>query len=158
MPANAPNTLAVAQAIVSYMQNLTINGRPAYSAVSLGELKDVTNLVANGGACLEVYGNSDDSQHTAFGGAIWDEQSWDLLSLVSLDDAQAAEQLIYQVRDALVVPIQSHYTLNQTGNVFFSRIKPGSGRFFHVDRNEQWLRAHLIEVVTTSQWQATLAQ
>ena len=103
---NAPNTLAAANALVAFAQALTINSSPVYASVSLGEIKDVIDLVANGGACLEVYGNADDSQHTTFGGGIWDEQSWDLLSLVSLDDAQSAEELIYACRDALVVPIQ----------------------------------------------------
>jgi len=155
--ANAPNTLAVAQALVAFAEALTNGSSPVYAKVALGEIKDVIDLVANGGACLEIYANADDSQHTAFGGGIWDEQSFDLLSLVSLDDAQAAEELIYACRDALIVPIQQHYELGNAGNVFFSRIRPGSGKFFYIDRNGQWLRAHLIEVFVTSQWQATIA-
>jgi hypothetical protein len=155
---STPNTLATAQALVAYMQALTINNNPVYTLVSLGEIKDVVDNIANGGACLEIYATSDDSQHKAFGGVIWDEQSWDLLSIVSLTNAQAAEELIYACRDALVVPVMSHFTLNQTGNIFFSRLKPNSGKFFYVERNGQWLRAHVIEVVTTSQWQATLSQ
>lgn len=153
---SSPNTLAVAQALVSFAEALTIGGSPAYTKVSLGEIKDVIDPTANGGACLEIYGNSDDSQHTAFGGGIWDEQSFDLLSLCSLDNAQSAEELIYACRDALVVPIQQHYALGNAGNVFFSRIKQGSGKFTYVDRNGQWLRAHLIEVYVLSQWQATI--
>lgn len=153
---NAPNTLAVAQAIVTFASALTINAQPVYTKVQLGEIKDVIDLVANGGACLEIYGNADDSQHTAFGGGIWDEQSFDLLSLCSLDDAQAAEELIYACRDALIVPIQQHYALGNAGNAFFSRLRPG-GKFLYVDRNGQWLRGHLIEVFVQSQWNTTVS-
>ena len=155
--ATTPNTLAVAQALVAFASALTISSVPVYTKVQLGEIKDVIDLVANGGACLEIYGNADDSQHTAFSGGIWDEQSFDLLSLVSLDNAQSAEELIYACRDALVVPIQQRYQLGPAGNVFFSRLKAGGGRFFYVDRNGQWLRAHLIEVFVSSQWQTTVS-
>jgi len=157
--ASSPNTLAVAQAIKSYMQALTYSGGASvYTLVQLSQIKDVTDQVAAAGsACLEIYANEDDAQHFAFGGVIKDEQSWYLLSMVNMDDSQAAEQLIYQVRDALVVPLNQHIRLGGAGNIFFERIKPGSGKFFDLDRNGQFLRAHVIEVLTSSQWQVTLA-
>jgi len=101
---------------------------------------------------LEVYANKDDSQRHAFGGKIWDEQTWFLLSLVGLDNAQAAETLIYAVRDALVQPFQTHATLGNAGSVFHAQLKPGTGRFLKVLRNGQWLRAHLVEVMSRSEW------
>lgn len=148
------NTLTVGQAIVGYMQALTYSGSGSqvYKVVTLGEQKDVTDNVANGAASLEVYANLDDSQHFAFNGKIRDTQSWFLLSLVNMDDAQAAEALIYQVRDALVVPFQEHATLGNAGTVFNSQLKPNSGKFLKVFRNGQWLRAHLIEIQTKSEW------
>jgi hypothetical protein len=152
--ATTPNTLSVAQAIAAYGQALTYpGGGTVYSGVSIGEMKDITEkIVVSGSACLEVYANSDDSQHLAFGGKVRDDQSWYLLSLVNMDDAAAAEALIYQVRDALIQPFQAHATLGNAGNVFHSQIKSGSGRFLRVFRNGQWLRAHLIEVQTISEW------
>jgi len=156
--ASSPNTLAVAQAIQTYMTALTIGGNPAYSLVALGEIKDVTDRVANGSVCLEIYGGDDDSQHYAFGGEITDDQSWYLLSMTSLDNSQAAEQLLYAVRDALVKPIQEHITLGSAGNIYFSQIKPKSGKFFDLDRNGIWVRAHVLEVFTSSLWQVTLTQ
>lgn len=149
-----PSTLSVALALVSYAQALTYpSGGPVYSFVALGEIKDVTPYVAaSGTACLEVYGNQDDSQHKAFGGKLTDEQSWFLLSLVGLDDAQAAEKLIYQVRDALVQPLQTHATLGNAGNVYHSQVKAGSGKFVRISRDGVWFRAHLIEVFTKSEW------
>lgn len=157
MIATGPNTLAVAQAVVAYGQALIYPGGGAvYTAVSIGEMKDVTDqIVTSGNACLEVYANTDDSQHHAFGGKIRDDQSWYLLSLVNMDDAAAAEMLIYQVRDALIQPFQTHATLGNAGNVFHSQIKSGSGRFLRIFRNGQWLRAHLIEIQTISEWVVT---
>lgn len=155
----APNTLAVAQAIAGYMSTLTYsNSTPVYSAVQIGEFKDVIDKVANGAACLEIYGGSDDSQPLAFGGTRQDTQSFYLLSMVSLDDAQAAEELIYAVRDALVVPLSTHIRLGDTtGVIFLSGFKPNSGKFLDVPRNGQYLRAHIIELLVSSQWQVTLA-
>lgn len=150
---NSPDTLSVAQAIVSFAQTLTYpNSSSVYTFVSLGEIKDVTNYVANGGATLEVYGNLDNSQHKGFGGKVYDEQSWFLLSLVSLDNSQVAEQQIYAIRDALVYPFQEHATLGDVGSVYHSQIKSGSGRFMRVPRNGVYYRAHLIEILTRQEW------
>lgn|SRR5579859_107814 len=153
MPVNAPNTPAVANAIVSYGQALTYSGGGSvYKLVQLGEIKDVIDQVAGGNACLEVYANQDDSQHFAFGGKLRDEQTWFLLSLVSLDNAASAETLIYQVRDALVAPFQIHATLGGAGTVYHSQIKPNSSHFLKVFRNGQWLRGHLLEITTRQEW------
>lgn len=151
---NAPSTLAVGQAIVTFAQALTYPGTSTvvYTVVTLGEQKDVTNNVAGGNVSLEVYANSDDSQHKGFGGKIKDTQSWFLLSLVSLDNAQTAEQTICNVRDALMVPFQTHATLSNAGSVYHSQIRSNAGRFFRVFRNQQWLRAHVCEVYTYSEW------
>lgn len=150
----APNTPAVAQAIVAFGQALTYStsGLLVYTAVSSGETKDLTNAVAGSNACLEVYANLDDSQRHGFGGKIWDEQTWFLLSLVNLDNAEAAELLIYQVRDALVQPFQTHATLENAGSVFHAQIKSGSGRFLKALRNGQWLRGHLMEILVRQEW------
>jgi hypothetical protein len=152
---SAPNTPAVASAIVAYGQALTFSGGGAvYTKVQNGEIKDITDLVASGTqACLEVYANLDDSQRYAFGGRIRDEQTWFLLSIVSLDNAAAAETLIYKVRDALVQPLQEHATLGSAGSVFHSELKAGSGKFLKIMRNGEWLRAHLIELMTRQEWQ-----
>lgn len=148
-----PSTLAVAQAIQSFCSALTYSGgAPVYHLVQLGGIKDIIDQVVGGNACLEIYANEDDSQHHAFGGKIRDEQSWYLLSMVSMDDAAAAEALIYQVRDALVQPFQQHATLGNAGNVFHSQIKPNSGHFVRISRNGQEVRAHLIELQTVSEW------
>jgi|SRR5579859_547606 len=148
-----PDTLSVAQAIVSYGQGLVDNNNiQIYAQVQMGEIRDVTNVLLAGNACLEIYANQDDSQHFAFGGKIRDEQTWFLLSLVSLDDAQAAEIHIYQIRDALVRPFQIHATLGAIGSVYHAQIKANSGKFIKIFRNGQWFRAHLIEVMTRQEW------
>lgn len=150
---NSPNTLSVAQAIMGFGQALAYtNGSLVYSQVSLGETKDITSYLVNSGAVLEVYGNLDNSQHKAFGGKVTDEQTWYLLSLVSLDDAQAAEEQIYAIRDALVVPFQTHATLGGVGSVYHAQIRSGGGRFGKIVRNQQWVRSHLIEVLTRQEW------
>jgi hypothetical protein len=151
----APNTLAIGNAIVSFCQAVTYPNTSTivYSAVQLGEIKDITDQVAaSGTACLEIYANKDNSQHFTFGGKLRDEQTWFLLSLVNLDNALAAEQLIYQVRDALIVPFQVHATLGNAGSVYHSQIQPNSGKFIKIFRNGQWLRAHLIEIQTWQEW------
>lgn len=155
---SAPNTLVVAQAIAGYMSALTYTGgAPVYKLVQVGEIKNVSNQVVNGAACLEIYGGADDSQPLAFGGTRQDPQSFYLLSMVSLDDAQAAEARIFAVRDALVVPLSTHIRLGDTsGVIFLSGFKPNSGKFLDVPRNGQYLRAHVIELLVSSQWQVTL--
>lgn len=154
---SAPNTVAVGNAIVAYGSALTYpNTSLVYTLAQLGAIKDVTDQVATGGACLEVHGNLDDSQRHAYGGRIWDEQSWYLLSLVSNDNATSAETLIYNVRDALVQPFQVHATLGGGLNVFHAQIKPGTGRFTYAKRNGITLRVHLIELLTKQEWQVPI--
>lgn len=144
----------MAQAIVGFTTALTYSGGGlVYTQVSLGEFKDLTSLIAGSGtACLEVYGNLDNSQHKGFGGKAFDEQTWFLLSIVSLDNAQLAEQTIYNVRDALVVPFQTHATLGNAGSVYHSQIKQGGGKFLKIFRNGAWYRAHLIEIMTRQEY------
>lgn len=145
-----PDTKAIGTAIVTYLTSLSY-GSGTVQLAQLEEIKDVTDLVANG-ACIEVYGNVDGSERRGFGGRIWDSQTWFILSLVSLDTpAQAAT--IYDVRDAIVQAFQPHATLGaQVLNLFHAQFKDGSGRFIKVFRNGQWLRGHLIELETRAEW------
>jgi len=150
---NTPNTPAIGDAIVSYVQAITYpDTTPVYTYVQLEGIKDVTDYVGGSKACAEVYGNDDASEHHAFNGVICDEQSWYILSLCSLDTAQTARQ-IYAIRDALVQPFQKHATLGDVGSVYDARIKSGSGKFLRVYRNGQEYRAHLIEITTKQLWQ-----
>jgi hypothetical protein len=152
---NSPNTLAIGNAIVTYMSALTYPGTNTvvYTLAQLEAIKDVVDLVANGGVCCEVYGDKDSSQRRGFGGRIWDPQTWFILSLCALDTSTHAQQ-IYNVRDALVVPFQTHATLGaQVSNLFHAQLIEGSGKFFRVQRSGQWLRAHLIELETRQEWQ-----
>lgn len=147
-----PNTIAIGNAIVAYLAALTYpDTTPVYKLAQLEAIKNVVDLVATGGACVEVYGHEDDSQHHAYGGKIRDPQSWYILSICSLDTPQLAQQ-IYSVRDALVQPFQQHATLGNAGNVFHSQIKPNSGQFFRIFRNGKWYRSHVIELLTIQEW------
>lgn len=149
---NQPNTLATGQQIVSLLGSLTNpDTTPLYKLVQLESIKDVTDLVAGGGVCCEVYGDQDTSDRRRFGGVIYDIQSWFILSICSMETPQLAQQ-IYTVRDLMVVPFQQHAQLAGTPlNVWFSGLKDNM-KFFRIQRNGQWLRAHLAELETRQQW------
>jgi hypothetical protein len=149
----APNTDQIADAIVFYLASLTYSdGSTVYKLAQVEAIKDVTDLVANGGACVEVYANKDKSERRSFGGRIWDTQSWFILSLCSLDTSLLARQ-IHNVRDALVQPFQAHAQLgNIVSNLFHSQLQDDM-QFLRVPRNEVFLRAHLAELITKSEWQ-----
>jgi len=137
------------------MTAITWGTNQSFAQVQIEEIKDVTNLVANSGACLEIYGASDDSQHAYFGGRIRDEQSFILMALVSKDTPTYAQQ-IYVIRDALVAPFQTHATLGNAGSVFHAQIKPRTGMYLDVRRNEQWLRGFRIQLLTMQEWQVPM--
>lgn len=149
--ANQPNTMAILTAIQTYMQAITWGSSQQFAQVSIEEFKDVTNLVAIGGACLEIYGVNDDSQHKAFGGKVVDEQTFMLLALVSKDTPVYVQQ-IYSIRDALVVPFQVHATLGGAGTVYHSQVKPNTGLYLDVRRNAQWLRGYRVHIMTRQEW------
>ncbi len=151
---NYPTTLAIGQQIVSYLATLTYPNTSTlvYTATSLESIKDISDLIANGGVCAEVYGNTDTSDRHGFGGRIWDIQSFFILSMCSLDTPTLAQQ-IYNVRDALVIPFQTHAVLGgSVFNLWSSELKPGM-KFFRIFRNGQWVRAHLAELEVKSEWQ-----
>ncbi|HTJ49441.1 MAG TPA: hypothetical protein VL443_08325 [Cyclobacteriaceae bacterium] len=148
---NTPNTPAIMSAIQGYMQNIIWGNNQQFSLVQVEEIKDVTNYVSKGSACLEIYGTSDDSQHLAFGGKITDQQSFLLMALVSKDKVEYAQQ-IYAIRDAIVVPFQAHATLGNAGTVYHSQIKPGTGAYIDVIRNQQWLRGYRVQILTRQEW------
>jgi hypothetical protein len=151
--AHYPDTNAIPDAIVAYLSALTYPNTSAqvYTLAQVEAIKNITNYVANGGVCVEVYGDADTSERRGFGGRIWDTQSWFLLSICSLDNPTYARQ-IYQVRDALVYPFQQHAQLgNQVSNLFQSQLKPNM-KFFRILRNKVWYRAHLAELETRQEW------
>jgi hypothetical protein len=150
----APNTLAIGQQIVSFLQALKQGDgvTPLYSLVQLEAIKDVVDLTSNGGVCCEVYGSKDTSDRRRFGGVIYDPQEWFILSLCSLDSPALAQQ-IYTVRDGMVQPFQQHAQLNSTpANVWFNELNPQM-EFGRIYRNGTWLRSHLATLTTKQQWQ-----
>ena len=153
MPATtSPNTKAIGNAIVGFLQALTYSSTAAvYTAVQLEEFKDLTTLVQGNGVCAEVYGNTDTSERRGFGGRIWDTQRWYILSICSLDTAAQSAQ-IYDVRDQLVQPFQQHAQLNNVvSNLFHSELQPNM-RFLRIVRNGVFYRAHLAELETRQEW------
>jgi hypothetical protein len=157
MPATlAPNTGAIGDAIVAYLAALTYpNTTKVYKDAQLELIFDVISQVSDGGAVVEVYGNADDSERRGSGGRIWDEQDWYILSMCSLETATLARK-IYDVRDALVVPFQTHATLGGgIYNVFHAQFKPKSGRFGQVVRNGQNVKMHIITLTTRQEWVVT---
>ena len=154
--ATAPNTLAIGNAIVSFLSTLTYADGVTlvYKLAQLEAIKEVSDLVANGGVCVEVYGDTDKSERRGFGGRVWDPQSWLILSLCSLDTPDLAKE-IYNVRDALVQPFQQHAQLsNIVSNLFHSQLNENM-KFMRVLRNGQWLRGHLCTLETRQEWQVS---
>jgi len=151
----SPNTDAIETTIVGYLQALAYPDTSlVYTLAQAEAIKDVVDLVANGGACCEVYADLDTSDRRGFGGRVWDIQTWFILSLCAKDTPAHARQ-IYKVRDALVQPFQEHATLGGTvSNLFQSELQPNM-KFFQVLRSGQWLRAHLAILQTKSEWQVS---
>lgn len=149
-----PNTLAIGQAIAIFCAALTYpSTNPVYTKTQIGAIKDIIEVTSTSSlACLEIYAHKDDSLHHAFNGKIIDTQTWYLLSLVNMDDSQTAEQTIYNTRDALVVPFQTHATLSNAGSVYNSQIKTNSSQFVRLFRNGQWYRGHILELETQQEW------
>lgn len=153
------STKATGQAIANYLAALTYSGGGA--VYTLAQLEQINNVVSQiqtaPGACAEVYCNLDANCTKTFGGGKWDEQTWLILSMTSLDTPATAAQ-IYDVRDALVSAIANHTVLGGTiPGLFFAQWKqPESGRFLRIKRNEQEVQAHIIELETKVAWTATL--
>lgn len=152
----APSTKAIGTAIVAYLAALTKPDTTAvYKIAQLELIYDILNTVSDGGAVAEVYGNLDDSERHGFGGAgrMKDIQTWYILSMCSVE-TPALAAYIYDVRDYLVQPFQQHALLGSGATipgVFHSQLKP-NGRFWRVRRNEQWFKAHLVELETRAEW------
>jgi len=154
MPATlAPNTLAVGDALVAYLAALRYPDTTlVYKVAQMELIMDVVGQISDGGVVVEVYGNADDSERRGFGGRIWDEQDWYVLSMCSLETPTLARQ-IYKARDQLVIPLQTHALLGGgVSNLFHAEFKPKSGRFWQVVRNGQNVKAHLITVTTRQEW------
>jgi hypothetical protein len=161
---NQPATNAAADGIVTLLQGATFSDgvTPVYptpvstqyptGGVQKGEFKDITDLIANYGAVAEVYGNTDDSFRYATGGVNHDEQTFFVLSIASLDNGNAAETLIFNIRDAVVPIFVKHAMLNVGGIIFKAGFKRGSGRWMRTYRNGVWYRSYLFSVEVKGQW------
>lgn len=159
MPNFSPSTNALADAIAAYLQNMVYSGTstPVYSHVQKGRKKDVSDLVPPNGTNViaEVYGNLDDSQRHTLGGKMRDTQSFFVLSIVDMTDGNVAETLIMNVRDAIMPTFAQHVQLGGAGNALVAKYKQGSGRFLPVFRSAKDYRAHLMELLVVSDWNAS---
>jgi len=149
-------TKALGQAIANYGAALVIpnTSTAVYRVAQLELINDVLGQVSDGGAVLEVYGNLDGEERHGFGGAgrMRAIQTWYLLSMCSLE-TPALASYIYDVSDYLMVPFETHVQLgNPTTGIYQAQLKPGSGRFYRVQRNGVWLKAHLCEIETRQEW------
>lgn len=153
MPATfAPNTHAIGTQIVSFLTALAYQDTSlVYTLAQLEGIKDITDYVANGGACVEVYGDVDTTERRGYGGRMWDTQTWYILSMCNLDTPTLASK-IYDVRDALVQPFQLHATLGTSVfNLFYSELQPNM-KFGRIQRNGVWYRSHLAQLLTKQEW------
>lgn len=156
--ATQPSSKATGQAIVTFLQNLNYpsTSTPVYQMVQLEAIKDVLAITSGGGVCAEVYGYVGSSDHKAFGGVMWKEQTWHVLSLCSLDTPLLAQQ-IYDVSDTVEALIGSRFELGGSiDGLFQASFVANSGRHTRIQRNGQYVRAYLVEVLTRQQYQVTL--
>ncbi len=72
--------------------------------------------------------------------------------MCSLETAALASY-IYDVSDYLMVPLETHVQLgNPTTGLYQAQLKPNSGRFYRVQRNGIYFKAHLCEIETRTEW------
>src|SRR5438105_2163309 len=102
MPATtAPNTKAIGNAIVGFLQALTYPDTTAvYAYAQLEIIKDVVTRVTDGGVVVEVYAENDITERRGYGGRMRDIQKWAIVSMCS-NETPALAQKIYDARDAL---------------------------------------------------------
>lgn len=150
--ASGPDTLAIGDAIVSYLSALTFpDATLVYTLAQLEAIPDILDLIAGGGVCCEVYGAPDTSEQRGYGGRMWDTQQWIILSLCSRDNPTYSRQ-IYKVRDALVYPFQQHAQLGgQVSNLFQSRLEQRM-EFGRVLKDRTWVRSHMAILTTKAEW------
>jgi len=151
------STKAVGNAIVAYLAGLTITNTttPVFKLAQLELIFDVLNIITDGGAVCEVYGNLDSDERHGFGGAgrIKTPQTWFILAMCSLESASLASY-IYDVSDYIVQPFEQHALLGSGATipgVYFSQLRP-PGRYYRVNRNGQWVKGYLCELETRQEW------
>lgn len=147
--ATAPNTVGIMNAIVGYLNSAQINSIPAYKTVTTGPIKDFADAVP----CAMVFLQADGSDYESLGGKVWNKQSFHIISVVDYTQAQDAELLIANIRDAIIPIFQSRVRLGETGTVFESCVKPNSMAFtFIKDADGISWRSHEFDLEVTSEY------
>ncbi len=146
---NTPNTKLIAQAIATFLAGITYPGTTSkvYAATSMGEIKDVIDVLP----CGEVYGNRDNSKRYS-GSKMHDHQSFFVVSIVDLTSSATAEAQVFDIRDAIMPWFAQHVQLGGLSNVLKAEYLQDSGRFTRIVRNEEWFRAHVMELAVTQTW------
>lgn len=152
---NLPDTPDVANALVTYLQAVTLSGNPLYTTggVNLGQFKDLSALLpANGtNVAAEVHGAADISQRYTTGGRVKDHTTFTVLSLVDMTTESAAWTLMYQVRDAIVPYIMQHSQLTGTGNVLVVKLVSG-GKYLKAHRGDKFYLGYMYNLEVVSEW------
>lgn len=155
MPTN-PNTPAILEALEATAQALQLNGSSAYKTVSIGAVKDVSDLMP----LLEVTGVDDLTERVSMDQVgesvlVQDDQAFILMSIVDYTNAQAAELQIAQLRDLLTPALHSSVHLNSTPGVQGVYVE-NNGKYGYVLRNGVWYRMHQIRVMIRYYYEITL--
>lgn len=135
----SPSTSTLASAIQAIMQSAQVNGLPAYANTVIGGLKDYVDAMPVG-VILITKGSSD--RYTLGRSAkIHDKPRFVIASVVNYTNAQAAEQQLYAIRDAVTFLFQQSATLNTPG-VIISNVLKDSERWSFPTINGNKCRAH----------------
>ena len=98
------------------MENLQVNGQPAYTTVQAGAIKNFSDTLPAGMVFVKEIQNG----AASLGGKMWDTTTLVLVTVVDYTDAATAEIQIAGIRDALIAILDQRVRLGETETVFDS--------------------------------------
>jgi len=133
-----PNTLAIANEIVTLLAGLQYQSAPLYKQVKLGAIQDPTDITP----CAGVFFDTGQTKRFDSGWKVNDHPGFKIESIMDLNSSTTAEQFLANMRDIVIPMFIAQVSLQQTPGVyvtflgdtdraFYSRLPSGIVYRFH---------------------------
>lgn len=153
MPAN---TVGITSTMKTMIEDLQLNGAPAYAMVKIGTVKQLTvNLLP----LMEITGSQDNTERITMDGVgqsveIDDSQVFSLTTTISEDASDDAEVLLFSLRDLVTDLFHSQTQFNSMSGMFGVYVQ--HGKYGFSNRNGIWYRIHQIPVLVRYDYETIL--
>jgi hypothetical protein len=148
-----PNTLAIANEIVTLLQGLQYQSAPLYKQVKLGAIQDPSDITP----CAGVFFDTGQTKRFDSGWKVNDHPGFKIESIMDLSDGPTTEAFLANMRDVVIPFFIKQVSLQSTPGVYVTFLGDVDRAFYSKLPNGIVYRFHWMWVRAIQQYNVQLA-